>query len=79
MLINLNILFLQNIIRSLRKLASPTIESVNCMLPAPDPLKESGSRLELKNILPVKINNNILRSETAAISLISIINFNLLS
>ena len=50
MLINLNILFLQNIIRSLRKLASPTIESVNCMLPAPDPLKESGSRLELKNI-----------------------------
>ena len=34
---------------------------------------------ELKNILPVKINNNILRSETAAISLISIINFNLLS
>ena len=35
--------------------------------------------LKLKNIIPFKINNNILRSETAAISIISIISFNLLS
>ena len=35
--------------------------------------------LKLKNIIPLKINENILRSETAAISMISIITFNLLS
>ncbi len=32
----------------------------------------------LKNVIPLKINENILRSETAAISIISIIAFNLL-
>ena len=35
--------------------------------------------LELKNIQCLKINNNILRAETAAISMISIVNFNFLS
>ena len=35
--------------------------------------------LELKNVQCLKINNNILRSETAAISMISIVNFNFLS
>ena len=35
--------------------------------------------LELKNIQCLKINNNILRAETAAISIISIVNFNFLS
>ena len=35
--------------------------------------------LKLKNIIPLKINENILRAETAAISMISIIAFNLLS
>ena len=35
--------------------------------------------LNQKNITPIKINENILRSETAAISMISIISFNLLS
>ena len=42
-------------------------------------LKERENILKLKNIIPLKINDNILRSETAAISMISIISFNLLS
>ena len=53
-----------------------------CILIGPEgdfSVNERKKILELKNILPVKINNNILRSETAAISLISIINFDLLS
>ena len=53
-----------------------------CILIGPEgdfSVNERKKILELKNILPVKINNNILRSETAAISLISIINFTLLS
>jgi len=41
--------------------------------------KEKEKILELKNLIPLKINENILRSETAAISMISIITFNLLS
>ena len=41
--------------------------------------KEREKILKLKNIIPLKINKNILRSETAAISMISIITFNLLS
>ena len=51
MFTNLKILLVQKITKSLRKLASPTTESVNCILPAPEPLKESGSTLELKNIV----------------------------
>ena len=53
-----------------------------CILIGPEgdfSINERKKILELKNILPLKINNNILRSETAAISLISIISFNLLS
>ena len=53
-----------------------------CILIGPEgdfSVNERKKILELKNILPVKINNYILRSETAAISLISIINFTLLS
>ena len=42
-------------------------------------IKERENILKLKNIIPIKISNNILRSETAAISMISIISFNLLS
>ncbi len=41
--------------------------------------KERENILKLKNIIPLKINENILRSETAAISMISIVTFNLLS
>ena len=40
---------------------------------------ERNNILKLKNIIPLKINKNILRSETAAISIISIISYNLLS
>ncbi|MDC0054809.1 16S rRNA (uracil(1498)-N(3))-methyltransferase, partial [Candidatus Pelagibacter sp.] len=40
--------------------------------------KERENILKQKNIIPLKINHNILRSETAAISMISIIIFNLL-
>tara|TARA_B100001173_G_scaffold187482_1_gene161728 strand:- start:139 stop:747 length:609 start_codon:yes stop_codon:yes gene_type:complete len=53
-----------------------------CILIGPEgdfSIKERDNILKLKNILPLKINNNILRSETAAISMISIIRFNLLS
>ena len=53
-----------------------------CVLIGPEgdfSLKEREKILQLKNIIPLKINNNILRSETAAISMISIISFNLLS
>ena len=41
--------------------------------------KEREKILKLKNIIPLKINENILRSETAAISIISIVTFDLLS
>ena len=42
-------------------------------------VKERENILKLKKLIPLKINQNILRSETAAISMISIISFNLLS
>ena len=41
--------------------------------------KERKKILNFKNVIPLKINNNILRSETAAISMISIVTFKLLS
>ena len=53
-----------------------------CVLIGPEgdfSIKEREKILKLKNIIPFKINNNILRSETAAISIISIISFNYLS
>ena len=53
-----------------------------CILIGPEgdfSFQEREKILELKNIIPLKINDNILRSETAAISMISIISFNLLS
>ncbi len=53
-----------------------------CVLIGPEgdfSIKERENILKLKNTIPIKINNNILRSETAAISMISILNFNLLS
>ena len=53
-----------------------------CILIGPEgdfTVEERESILKLKKIIPLKINQNILRSETAAISMISIINFNFLS
>ena len=53
-----------------------------CILIGPEgdfSIKERENISKLKRIIPLKINDNILRSETAAISMISIINFNLLS
>ena len=53
-----------------------------CILIGPEgdfTVKERENILKLKNVIPLKINENILRSETAAISMISIISFNLLS
>ena len=53
-----------------------------CVLIGPEgdfSIKERKSILKLKNIISLKINDNILRSETAAISMISIVSFNLLS
>ena len=53
-----------------------------CILIGPEgdfSIKERVNIFKFKNIIPLKINDNILRSETAAISMISIIRFNLLS
>ena len=53
-----------------------------CVLVGPEgdfTTKEREKILKLTNTLPLKINENILRSETAAISIISIVTFNLLS
>ena len=53
-----------------------------CILIGPEgdfSIKERENISKLKRIIPLKINDNILRSETAAISMISIISFNLLS
>ncbi len=53
-----------------------------CILIGPEgdfTTKEREKILKFKNIIPLKINENILRAETAAISMISIIAFNLLS
>lgn len=53
-----------------------------CILIGPEgdfTLKERENILKLKKLIPLKINQNILRSETAAISMISIITFNSLS
>ena len=53
-----------------------------CILIGPEgdfTVKERENILKLKKIIPLKINQNILRSETAAISMISIMCFNLLS
>ena len=53
-----------------------------CILIGPEgdfSVQERENISKLKKIIPLKINDNILRSETAAISMISIISFNLLS
>ena len=53
-----------------------------CILIGPEgdfTVKERKNILKLKKLIPLKINQNILRSETAAISMISILSFNLLS
>ena len=53
-----------------------------CILIGPEgdfTTKEREKILKLKNIISLKINENILRAETAAISMISIIAFNFLS
>ncbi len=49
-----------------------------CILIGPEgdfTLKERENILKLKKLIPLKINKNILRSETAAISALSIINY----
>ena len=53
-----------------------------CILIGPEgdfTIKERQSILQLQNLTSLKINKNILRSETAAISMISIVTFSLLS
>ena len=53
-----------------------------CILIGPEgdfTIKERQSILQLQNLTSLKINKNILRSETAAISIISIVTFSLLS
>ena len=53
-----------------------------CILIGPEGdfyIKEREIISKMKNIIPININKNILRSETAAISMISIISYTLLS
>ena len=53
-----------------------------CLLIGPEgdfSIKEREIISKMKNIIPININRNILRSETAAISMISIISYTLLS
>ena len=53
-----------------------------CILIGPEgdfSIKEREIISKMKNIIPININRNILRSETAAISMISIISYTLLS
>ena len=53
-----------------------------CILIGPEgdfSIKEREIISKMKNIIPININKNILRSETAAISMISIISYTLLS
>ena len=53
-----------------------------CILIGPEgdfSIKEREIISKMKNIIPLNINKNILRSETAAISIISIISYSLLS
>ena len=53
-----------------------------CILIGPEgdfSIKEREVISKMKNIIPININKNILRSETAAISMISIISYTLLS
>jgi 16S rRNA (uracil1498-N3)-methyltransferase len=53
-----------------------------CVLIGPEgdfSIKEREIIYKMKNIIPININKNILRSETAAISMISIISYTLLS
>ena len=53
-----------------------------CILIGPEgdfSVKEREIISKMKNIIPININKNILRSETAAISMISIISYTLLS
>ena len=53
-----------------------------CVLIGPEgdfSIKEREIIAKMKNIIPLNINKNILRSETAAISMISIISYTLLS
>ncbi len=53
-----------------------------CILIGPEgdfSIKERKIISKMKNIIPININKNILRSETAAISMISIISYTLLS
>ena len=53
-----------------------------CVLIGPEgdfSIKEREIISKMKNIIPLNINKNILRSETAAISIISIISYSLLS
>ena len=52
-----------------------------CVLIGPEgdfSIKEREIISKMKNIIPLNINKNILRSETAAISMISIISYSLI-
>ena len=67
---------------SLKNILEKNIEGPVCILIGPEgdfTPNERNNILNHKKIYPLKINNNILRSETAAISMISIVNFNFLS
>ena len=75
---------LENFIKNNKNINTKKLSDNNpiCILIGPEgdfTEEERQKILELKNIQCLKINNNILRAETAAISMISIVNFNFLS
>ena len=64
--------------KNLKKILTKKIEGPICILVGPEGDFSETERekiLSFDEVTPLKINNNILRAETAAISAISIINY----
>ena len=79
---NINITILFGDLNSKNKKIDIKGDEPICILIGPEgdfSIKEREIISKMKNIIPININKNILRSETAAISMISIISYTLLS
>ena len=79
---NINITILFGDLNSKNKKIDIKGDEPICILIGPEgdfSIKEREIISKMKNIIPININKNILRSETAAIAMISIISYTLLS
>ena len=79
---NIEIVILFGDLNSNNKKINIQNEHPICILVGPEgdfSIKEREIISKMKNVIPLNINKNILRSETAAISMISIISYILLS